>query len=219
MLKIDASFGERKNGIRTQDLNTTQTLLATAEPTTGLSTEESNQVCIQQHRIKASADSSCLSLTQFLYCQRFPAGSAMPEWILSLPTTTASSKIISQRIVAHYTTGIKNFNKCIKVVAGGCSQFCVSRCIPTECSISNSQCAMIDKILFCLQDSPIYNTKNKFSYMSLTCTRKKTAQFRHIAITLVRRVQNTTLVTEGHRLRPTSFVELIQTTHFPCVLW
>jgi len=31
MLKIDASFGERKNGIRTQDLlNTNQTLLATA---------------------------------------------------------------------------------------------------------------------------------------------------------------------------------------------
>jgi len=47
MLKIDASFGERKNGNRTQDLlNTSQTLLATAEPTTGLSTEESKQVCI-----------------------------------------------------------------------------------------------------------------------------------------------------------------------------
>jgi len=45
--------------------------------------------------------------------------------------------------------------------------------LPTECSISNSQCAMIDKILFCLQDSPIYNTKNKFSYMSLH--KKKTA--------------------------------------------
>ena len=47
VLKIDASFGERKNGIRTQDLlNTSQTLLATAEPTTELSTEESKQVCI-----------------------------------------------------------------------------------------------------------------------------------------------------------------------------
>ena len=47
MLKIDASFGERKNGIRTQDLlNPKQTLLATAEPTTGLSTEQSKQVCI-----------------------------------------------------------------------------------------------------------------------------------------------------------------------------
>ena len=44
--RIDASFGERKNGIWTQDLNSTRTLLATAEPTTGLSTEESNQVCI-----------------------------------------------------------------------------------------------------------------------------------------------------------------------------
>jgi len=35
MLKIDASFGERKNGIRTQVLLNT-----------GLSTEESKQVCI-----------------------------------------------------------------------------------------------------------------------------------------------------------------------------
>ena len=33
MLKIDASFGERKNGIRTQDLlNTSQTLLALLSP-------------------------------------------------------------------------------------------------------------------------------------------------------------------------------------------
>ena len=49
-----------------------------------------------------------------------------------------------------------------KVVAGGCSQFCVSRCI--QCYPQNvaSQCAMIDKILFCLQDSPIYNTKIDF---------------------------------------------------------
>ena len=46
MLKIDASFGEKKNGIQTQDLNTSQTPLATTEPTTGLSTEESKQVCI-----------------------------------------------------------------------------------------------------------------------------------------------------------------------------
>jgi len=47
MLKIDASFGEGKNGIRTQDLlNTSQTLLATAEATTGLGTEESKQVGI-----------------------------------------------------------------------------------------------------------------------------------------------------------------------------
>ena len=47
MHKIEASFGERKNGIQTQDLlNTSQTPLATAEPTTGLSTEELKQVCI-----------------------------------------------------------------------------------------------------------------------------------------------------------------------------
>jgi len=32
---------------------------------------------------------------------------------------------------------------------------------------------MIDKILFCLQDSPIYNTKDRFSYTSWNCTRKK----------------------------------------------
>jgi len=39
--------------IETQNLlNTSQTLLATAEPTTGLSTEESKQVCIKQHRLK-----------------------------------------------------------------------------------------------------------------------------------------------------------------------
>jgi len=31
-MKIDASFGERKNGIQTQDLNISQKLLATAEP-------------------------------------------------------------------------------------------------------------------------------------------------------------------------------------------
>jgi len=42
-----------------------------------------------------------------VYKWRFPAGSTMPEWILSLPATTASGKVISQRIVAHYTTGIK----------------------------------------------------------------------------------------------------------------
>jgi len=51
-----------------------------------------------------------LSSTAFIYTVykwRFPAGSTVPEWILSLPTTTASGNIISQRIVAHYTTGIK----------------------------------------------------------------------------------------------------------------
>ena len=171
MLKIDASFGERKNGIRTQDLNTSHTLLAITEPTTGLSTEETKQlqVCIQQHRLKASTDSSCLSLTQLLYCRRFPAGSTMPERILSLPTTTASGNIISQCIVAHYTTGIK----CIKAVAGGCSQFCVSRCIHCYPQNVASQCATIDKSLFCLQDSPIYNTENRFSYTSWDFAQEK----------------------------------------------
>jgi len=94
-------------------------------------------------------DSSCLSLTQLLYCQRFPAGSTMPERILSLPTTTASGKIISQCIVQQAS----NINKCIKVVAGGCSQFCVNRCIHCYPQNVASQCAKIDKSLFCLQDN------------------------------------------------------------------
>jgi len=36
-----------------------------------------------------------------------------------------------------------------------------------------SQCVMIDYILFCLHDSLIYNTKDRFSYMSWDFAQEK----------------------------------------------
>ena len=118
MLKIDASFGERKNGIRTQDLlNTSQTLLALLSPpleSAQKSQSKSVYTYTEQHRFYT------------VYKWKFPVGSTMPERILSLPTTTASGNILSQRIVAHYTT---NRHQVLvnAAVAWSCSQFCESR--------------------------------------------------------------------------------------------
>ena len=136
MLKIDASFGEKEWDSNPRPEYQSDTL-----------SYHWAHHWTQHRRVKASLHIASqsqgrnwfqlhFSHTAFIvYKWRFPAGSTMPERILSLPTTTASGNSVSQCIVTHYTTGIK----CIKAVAGGCSQFLckqVYTLLPPECGIS-----------------------------------------------------------------------------------
>ena len=132
-INVDVSFGERERKIHrdpagnwTRDLlNTSRTLLPLSHWTHGRGAEASLHITAM---LEAPADSSCLSLShRWLHCLVFKWRSladgvaglgwidctgTLPERILSLSTTPASSSIISRRIVACYTVGLECWHPC-----------------------------------------------------------------------------------------------------------
>ena len=159
MLKIDASSGERKNGTQHRRVKASLHIAAQAKGLNQFQLPFSHTAFI----LSISEDSLQTACTQ---CLRLSGYSHYPPpQPLAKLSPNALSPIIQQA---------SNINKCIKAVAGGCSQFCVSRCI--RCYPQNVASAICDdNVLFCLQDSPIYSTKNRFSYTSWNCTRKTTS--------------------------------------------
>ena len=130
MLKIDASFGERKRWAHhwTQHRRVEASLHVAAQAK-GLNwfrlPFSHTAFILLKNSLQAA---QCAS-----ECSHYP-----PPQPLAKLSPNALLPIIQQA---------SNINKCIRAVAGGCSQFCVSRCINCYPQNVASQCAKIRFIL------------------------------------------------------------------------